>query len=148
MMKTRQNMKSLPLLTILLGMLCWGAVNPVEAGPTRSRFDRSYPTIGKLVPTETPRSSLLSTERTPAARIVERWVVSVPPWHQAAMNLELPVKPDRTGLVARLPDSNREPIETEAYDGGDDGDEEPTMTDYDYQEWLSARVVPNPDKGS
>ena len=148
MMKTRQNMKSLPLLTILLGMLCWGAVNPVEAGPTRSRFDRSYPTIGKLVPTETPRSSLLSTERTPAARIVERWVVSVPPWHQAAMNLELPVKPDRTGLVARLPDSNREPIETEAYDGGDDGDEEPTMTDYDYQEWLGARVVPNPDKGS
>ena len=148
MMKTRQNMKSLPLLTILLGILCWGAVNPVEAGPTRSRFDRSYPTISKLVQTETPQISLLMAERTPEARILERWVVSVPPWHQAAMHLRLPVKPDRTGLVARLPDSNREPIETEAYDGGDDEDEEPTMTDYDYQEWLGARVAPNPDKGS
>ena len=148
MMKTRQNMNSLPLLTILLGMLCWGAVNPVEAGPTRSRFDRSYPTIGKLVQTKTPQISPPMAEPTPEARIVERWVVSVPPWHQAAMHLRLPVKPDRTGLVARLPDSSREPIETEAYDGGDDGDEEPTMTDYDYQEWLGARVVPNPDKGS
>ena len=148
MMKTRQNMKSLPLLTILLGILCWGAVNPVEAGPTRSRCDRSYPTIGKLVQTETPQFSLLMAERTPEARIVERWAVSIPPWHQAAMHLRLPVNPDRTGLVAHLPDSNREPIETEAYDDGDDGDEEPAMTDYDYQEWFSARVVPNPDKGS
>ena len=147
MMKTRQNMNSLPLLTILLGMLCWGAVRPVEAGPTRSRFDRSYPSISKLVQTEATQIGLLMTDRTPEARIVERWVVSVPPWHQAAMHLRIPVKPDRTGLVARLPDSSREPGVSETYDDSDDGDEEPTMTDYDYQEWLNARVAPAPDKG-
>ena len=148
MMNVVLKMSSLPFLTVLIVVLVWGAVNPVQAGPTRSRFDRSYPTITRLIESEAGQNTVRSIDRTTEANMLERWTVTVPPWHQVAMTLRLPAMVDLNGPIARLPGSSiREPIETEACQDDDDDGEEPTLTDYDYQEWLGARMVPLPDKG-
>ena len=132
---------------MLLFILFWADITAVQAGPTRSRFDRSYPTISRVIQAEAPRNGALQIECTADAVLLERWSVSIPPWHQAAMTLGLPTALDRPGPVARIPGSVRLPIQTRASEDGDDEDGEPTLTDYDYQEWLSATVAPNLIKG-
>ncbi|MBB47617.1 MAG: hypothetical protein CMJ33_03550 [Phycisphaerae bacterium] len=132
---------------LLLFILFWADITPSQAGPTRSRFDRAYPTISRVIQTEEPRDGTLQIECTADAVLLERWSVSIPPWHEAARTLRLPTTVDRPGSVARIPDSVRLPFQTRASEDGDDEDGEPTLTDYDYQEWLSATVAPNLIKG-
>ena len=147
MMTSRTTHCSPPFLMLLLLMLFWEGVAPAQAGPTRSRFDRSYPTISRVIQTEAPVRGALRIESTAHAVLFERWSVSMPPWHEAAMTLRLPTAVDRPGSVTRIPESVRLPIQTRASEGGDDEDDEPTLTDYDYQEWLSATVAPDLIKG-
>lgn len=133
------------LLALMLGLLFWGTIDSVQAGPTRSRFDRSYPSISRMVDSEALRTTSLPVERTVEETLVERWTMKIPPWHQVAMNLQVPRAP---GGITRFPlpsDSIRDSVDTERVGGGDDEDDEPALTDYDYQEWLSATVAPDRD---
>jgi hypothetical protein len=131
------------LLAFILSAFCWGSMNPAQAGPTRSRFDRSYPSISRIFESDALQTSAKPFEKTDDERLVERWIVHIPPWHHAAMNLKLPIKPHPTGMIAQLPESGRRPVDTEGVNDGGDEDDETTLTDYDYQEWLSATVAPD-----
>ena len=147
MMNSRQTRCSPPVLTLLLIVLFWHDMTAVQAGPTRSRFDRAYPTISRLIQPEESRVDAMMMACTAEAILVERWSVSIPPWYESGMKLRLPTSFDRPEPLTRIPDAIRVPIQTRASEGGDDEDEEPSMTDYDYQEWLTATPAPAPDGG-
>lgn len=145
-MNAIQTMKTPPFLVLLLAMLCWGTLDAAQAGPTRSRFDRAYPTITRIIQSDPLENIIEPIERTGEEELIERWIVDVPPWHHAGMGLRLPMTPMRPGMVAILPESVQRSPATDAWDDGGDEDDEPALTDYDYQEWLGALVAPNRDE--
>ena len=145
MMKMTRTHPQKCLLGLVLGMLCWGTMTPVQAGPTKSRFDRSYPSISRIFDSTAPADGPILTERSAEESVIERWFSDIPPWHVVGQNLRLPQKPRFTGMITPLPESGRRPLETDrVWDDGEE-DEEPNLTDYDYQEWSSASVAPDRD---
>ena len=70
MMKMTQKHTHKCLLGVVLGMLCWGALTPVQAGPTKSRFDRSYPSISKIFESTPSSETPILNERISEEKIV------------------------------------------------------------------------------
>jgi hypothetical protein len=145
MMKMTQQHPKKCLLGLMFGMLYWGTMTPAQAGPTKSRFDRSYPSISRIFESNSRVDSPAMLTKIADETVVERWFVDIPPWHTVGQNLRLPQKPGFAGVIVSLPESARRPAGTDrAWDEGDE-DDEPNLTDYDYQEWLSASVAPDRD---